>query len=490
MKIKRFIRRFLCWIGAAGMLLVLGGCSRTVSAAEFEPIPLDTAQMMETATQSQTSNAAPGTGEAGAVPADLYTRLGAPKTYAAELQSEKGYLKVHVDASLDLPNTELPVVRTQAHLFTSADAERIANVLLGSDAHYIDGTNPDGHFTKACLQREIDDLSDAIARWDTYGNVKYDLRYYTKSEAEDALSGLQAMQPSLPDAIPAVQPDFGQWDLVSASNDQGAVETSDSAQYHYAMPNDETVSRLMIQNCPELLGCCSFDYCRDLSKVYGAMQTNPEDTAGLLTISAEDAEAQARAVVDALGYPDFICVYRQACLSDNADFAYYRFFFLRLVENAQTIYWNSSTYADENFEMIQVGVDDGGILRVSYDQAQDVLGVMTSAAELLPFSQIQSVFEKMILVVNNSTESEVWNRDDSTKLTVDYYISNVRLGLSSVPESGDSNTRLLVPVWAFCGYSESRVNGDSPETLGTNGQSALLTINAIDGTVVDGLTEY
>ena len=151
----------------------------------------------------------------------------------------------------------------------------------------------------------------------------------------------------------------------------------------------------------------------------------------------------------------------------------------------RTLYWNSSTYAAENFELFQICVDNEGVLQVSYNNPLDVLGVMTPAADLLPFSQIQSVFEKMILVVNNQTEAEIWNKDENSKLTSEYYISSVRLGLTSVSESSDSHTRLLIPVWCFYGYSETCVNDGEPESLGTNGQRVLLTINAIDGTVVE-----
>ncbi len=485
MKRNVSIHLFLCGIGAASMLFALCGCGGT-KAANAQPIPLDTMQMVETAQQSQaTASAASGKSTAEPAQVDLYARLGAPKTYAAELQSEKGYLTVHVDAAVTLPSVELPVIRTQLHSFTAEQAAHFADVLLGKNARYIDEPHANVHFTKAYLQREIDDLSDSIAHWDAYGSTKYDLRYYTKDEAEDALAELQAWLPMLPDALPAITPDFSSWTPISASNDDGPIETTDSSQYHFAMPDNATVSRLEVCNCPDVLSYCYLEYTRDMLRTIGAMNPDLENVEGLLTITQENAEAQARAVVDALGHPEFVCVYRQACLSDNRDFAYYRFFFLRQIEGAPTLYWNNSTYADDNFELIQVCVDNTGVLQVSYSNPMDVLGVMTPAADLLPFSQIQSVFEKMILVVNNQTEAEAWNREGMPKLIKDYYISSVRLGLSSVAESSDTNTRLLIPVWCFYGYEESRVNDGEPEQIGTNGQRALLTINAIDGTVVE-----
>ena len=482
MNIKQWIQRFLLWIGAVGMLLALSGCDGAEQAKAVSPVPLDAAQMVETATQSQADS---GASTAAPSPVDLYAALCAPKTYAAELQSETGFLKVHVNATVELQDGNLPVDRTQLHRFTNEEAAHFASVLLGENAHYIDITQANEHFTKPYLQREIDDLSDSIAHWDAYGNFKYDLRYYTKDEAEQALSEWQVMLPTLPNTLPAVTPDFSSWTPINASNDQGPIETTDCYQYHFAMRDNATVSRLAVQNCPEVLSSCFLEYARDMQHTVGAMNPDLENVEGLITISQESAEAQARAIVDALGYPEFVCVHQQACLSDFRDFAYFRFFFLWQIDGAPTLYWNSSSYSDENFELIQVCVDNDGIFQVSYHNPQDVLGEMTPAADLLPFSQIQSVFEKMILVVNNQTEAEAWNKDDMPKLTKDYYVSSVRLGLSSVAESSDSDSRLLIPVWSFYGYEEGRVNDGEPEKLGTNGQHVLLTINAIDGTVIE-----
>ena len=486
MKIKQWILRFLSWIGAAGMLLALAGCDNAADKSSLAPIPLDTVQMMETATQpGAAAEATSAAGKTETTTVDLYARLGAPKNYTAELQSEKGYLKVHVSAAVELPDAELPVVRTLAHRFTTGDAEHIANVLLGQDAHYIDGMNAGEHFTKAYIQQEIDDLEDAIAHWDSFGNIKYDLRYYSKDEAQQALSDLRALQPTLPDSIPAITPDFSRWELLNASNEQGEIKTTDSYQMLFAMPNEATVSSLNLMNNTELQGRSSFNYIRDIKKYYGVMSGNLEDTGGKLAKSQQDAETQAKAVVEVLGYSDFALAYSQPCLSDSKDFAYYRFFFLRQIGGASMNFWNNSSYADENMELIQVGVDDEGILRVSYDNAQDVLGVMTAASELLPFPQIQSVFEKMILVANNVTNSTNLVNGASAQLMAEYRISSVRLGLMCAPESSDLRSRLYIPVWSFYGEM-TRQLGDKPaETYGTNGQSALLTINAIDGTVLE-----
>ena len=170
MKLKQWFQRFLLWIGAVGMLLAFGGCGGASQPATAIPVSLGAKQMVETASQSQ-ATADSNTATPDSV--DLYRALGVPQTYTAELQSETGLLKVHVDAAVELPTADLPVERTKRHLFTNEEVARIASVLLGSDVHYVDQASAGEHFTKAFLQREIDDLSDSIAYWDSYGNIKY-----------------------------------------------------------------------------------------------------------------------------------------------------------------------------------------------------------------------------------------------------------------------------------------------------------------------------
>ena len=100
------------------------------------------------------------------------------------------------------------------------------------------------------------------------------------------------------------------------------------------------------------------------------------------------------------------------------------------------------------------------------------------AATLLPFSKIQEIFEKMVLIVNNNADV---NGSDQR-----YTVTEVRLSLVSVPEqNGDGG--LLVPCWDFLGYP-AETAGYPPlwRTLGLQplGAYCHLTVNAIDGSII------
>ena len=84
----------------------------------------------------------------------------------------------------------------------------------------------------------------------------------------------------------------------------------------------------------------------------------------------------------------------------------------------------------------------------------------------------------MILVYHN-------NLNDGTrdKTYYTYHITTVQLGLVNIAEE-NAETGLLVPAWTFLGYEhiESPYENDD---FGTNGLQPFLTINAIDGSLID-----
>ena len=85
--------------------------------------------------------------------------------------------------------------------------------------------------------------------------------------------------------------------------------------------------------------------------------------------------------------------------------------------------------------------------------------------------------KKMVVIVDNIVDA------DTREITGKYVITTVRLGLMSIREK-DSETGLLIPVWDFLGYSESQ-HGKSVTLLDTNELEPFLTINAVDGSIIE-----
>ena len=134
---------------------------------------------------------------------------------------------------------------------------------------------------------------------------------------------------------------------------------------------------------------------------------------------------------------------------------------------------DDSGYGPEWFyEVLEVGVDDGGIQSVYWVAPLTTESVITDHAALLPFSDVRGIFEKMLPVryANYAADLE-W----------DIEIEEVRLCLWRIFDRNSFTRGILVPAWCFYG----RINGDS----GTEFQPILI-VNAVDGTIIDPLFGY
>ena len=146
-------------------LSVCTGCQKTPE----EPIVVgkDQQQMIEKA-QGEMSYATDA--PAGV---DWRARLGAPKKYATKLTSAGGHLVVDVDATVSLPEVELPVVRVSPYLFTDEDVHRYARALLGEDLNCVDPWNENAR-TRAMWEKEILALKNDLDHWEEYGSIVWD----------------------------------------------------------------------------------------------------------------------------------------------------------------------------------------------------------------------------------------------------------------------------------------------------------------------------
>lgn len=109
-----------------------------------------------------------------------------------------------------------------------------------------------------------------------------------------------------------------------------------------------------------------------------------------------------------------------------------------------------------------------------------VSSIESKSVELLSFEEIEEVFIKqMDYLLQASIYSEIYGEDWIIN------IERVELGLVKVLEKGTDSYK-LVPAWTFMGGE------DDPSRLTDNGYCDVcyMTINAIDGTVIDRTLMY
>lgn len=117
-----------------------------------------------------------------------------------------------------------------------------------------------------------------------------------------------------------------------------------------------------------------------------------------------------------------------------------------------------------------VYVDAEGIFRLVYDYPAEIKAPLAQDVGLLPFEQIMSVFERIVPLSIASAE-----RGENNMLSID----RITLGYMGTPMKDEPSRYQLIPVWDFFGTRS--VSGE----VYSQYLEPLITINAMDGTVID-----
>lgn len=143
------------------------------------------------------------------------------------------------------------------------------------------------------------------------------------------------------------------------------------------------------------------------------------------------------------------------------------------------------------YERLEVQLNENGVSRLYWTAPLTVGKTEVEKSALLPFSDITDLFRTMVLV---KYEPMVLEKDTYHVSSMTLDIDGVTLSLQRVRE-GDSVTEgLLVPVWNFWGTQTVVYEDGSTVVRGAATEGAaresLLSINAIDGSVIDARKGY
>lgn len=198
--------------------------------------------------------------------------------------------------------------------------------------------------------------------------------------------------------------------------------------------------------------------------------------------TAEDARTMADSFVLAI-WPDMVFDSIDPNLSDvngrlQGQYGY-RVYYRRDVDGipvtpvSMQIQWHAldDTYTPPlAYERLYVDVGEDGIFGLRYEYPAQIGNRISQNVRLLPFAQIMDVFGSIAPLTIASTE-----RGENNTLHID----RIELGYMCVQMKNDPTRYQLIPVWDFFGtYS---VSGE----VYSHYMKPLVTINAIDGTVID-----
>ena len=140
-----------------------------------------------------------------------------------------------------------------------------------------------------------------------------------------------------------------------------------------------------------------------------------------------------------------------------------------------------STIEPWTYEHLSIVISKEGLEELSYGSPYELGEVQVENVKLLDFEEIAQIYSQM-MQYKLSGELE-GGYIKSCKVNV----NRVTLGYSRIySPTQDNRSGVLVPVWDFFGNYERTLNeGEGPADTDTERYNSLLTINAVDGSVID-----
>lgn len=438
----------------------------------------------------------------------------APEKYQNKASYENGALVIDTDAEVILPEaTSINTYKVSAQEAGQKLIDKITKIFFEGDKVY--HAYSYNELTKDWYREEITRLKQYKAEGNLdpyeYGTDENGDLYFN---IDEVIARDEADMANAPDEVQKeeVKPSFGlEWEdgkgeesqkVVDETEFRGMVETGHGI-YSYNIISGTVTKDLkveIIKNREDLPDPRKFSvwgegrYLMDMEgEDAGTM--SEEDIQELLDISYEDAAQAAEEKIGQLGWDWEItdwdyAVYHHGegnATKENTLDTGYIFYFSRILDGVPVTFTDSfggaledmdSTVVPWSYERCEVIVGDDGIQQVELYNPYLVEEVQTENVKLMDFDSIAKIYEEM-MEVSNANIIEVEKQRT-------YHIKRIQLGYSRIYDPNvDNTTGILVPVWDFFGGFDSEMDGHVSKNNGEHSKQSFLTINAIDGTVID-----
>lgn len=455
--------------------LIMSGCQKEESTAPEMTVG-----------QSMVVEAAQGReGSAKSAFADV------PESFTGDWTGVDGCVVVHADAEIELPDVSgMPVATVERKQFEQQDADKLLEVFLkGSTLYREQGA------TKQEAQERLE-YYQAIER----GEIRYE-GDGTIDRVPELIKYYEDLVKTAPDESERLTAPttFQKTDTWNDESVAGFAEV-DGKLVHIKIYND---SHSRNQACFYADGYGNVNNC----SIYDA----DEDTKPGFT--EKTAIEMGDELMKALEKESFVCgqVREVAYYDNNSDVfdSGYEMEYVRTVNGCPVTYcpmyeitpagdvWmipaatgtalpeNDSSAAVWGYERITVYVNKTGVVYFSWQNPYTEPVIQSVNSQLMDFSDIADVFAKMIMVKNS--DQKLINEKNGFTVTQNIDIDKVTLNTMRIRDKDNYTQGLLVPVWDFWGTISYQPENEAYSGLVYGGEyyTIHLTVNAIDGTIVD-----
>ncbi len=455
----------------------------------------------------------------------LSEQYGIPETYQFETQGADGLLNIKVDAQVIVSDGDrMPIYRVKAAEFSQDTVYAFFEALCGDAEMWIDS----GQKTKEEIQQQIVNIKKRITELEADpGDLSEELAEQELAMARETLASLEAQLETAPDTIVEEHSD-GTLREISSEQHSGPVPGTaleEGVEEPAETPSTETITYTGLTAYERYNQGINgqgryFNIINDINPTmhysdfrnqsagvnFSSSGSIPiiEDTdvdveiLSKVGLKPSEARQMVQDLLDKTGsgmVVDSIYIqndeqkgnYEEA--ARPAERYAYKVYCVRTVDGFPCSYVsggsrpeNDATAPTWHYECLDFMVNGDGIFDMMWMCPIGVAETVNEDAQLKPFSDIQEIFEKMMLV-KYEAQAEYGGTEYS------FEINRVTLSLHRIVEQNSNESGLLVPAWNFYGKLTKLSEGNpygATEEIGIS----FMTINAIDGSIIDTSKGY
>lgn len=443
---------------------------------------------------------------------EIAKQVQAPERYTADFSAEN--ITVKGDAPVAIPDGNgFKTYRVTARPFEQEDYDQVCHVLLkdaGLWARDLEAMSDSNGMTKGEIEQKITEMQQGMKEAKALGPEAVD--YYEAKVGKNFEEEMEHLEYILVNAleepvivdVPAVVT-VGTGEEQEPGTTTGWLSgnaTVDGADYWVSIDNMFTedwrwCTFKVIKREEEL------DHYQEYYSFSGLSDEQKEHAA----FSIDGIKTEAAEAVAAMGFTDFVPSGEEyyAIYGDEQNYNSiqeavqkigYGIHFTRNFEGVPETYTADSgtTLLEEDslvwpYERLTLVYDEEGLVNFIWENPHKVEKVSDEYLFLLPFAEIQNIFEEMII---KKYQDWISGNDD---MKMDFEINEVRLGYMRVREKGNAQEASMVPVWDFMGtqkvtYNEAANKNNEVFYDESSVFTSALTINALDGTIIDRGSGY
>lgn len=404
-----------------------------------------------------------------------------PRSFTGQWTGEEGCLNVSADAVIEVPEADnMPTAAVKRRAFTQQEADRMIEAFLDGGALY-----EDRGMTKSQVQERLDEYR-AMERGELPLSLDGD------RTMEDLAEIISRWEKYLEEA-----PEDGEFTEVSTEFRPAGVYDEQIMGYGFS---EGEKCYLNIYNYSDWLSEVVFSL-DGFGRMDGDYSQSVKDLEEPLENSMTEAEAIAIAdsVIAGLEIENMVRqhteeVFFHSFESDEFVGTGYKLIYMRSLggvplayteKNGLSVEEGAPFYKMWGYEKITICVSDGRLVYFNWINPYETPVVDAAPAKLMPFEDIGDIFGKMILVTNDDI-SEI-NRKNGFDIVHNFNVDKVQLNLMRIRDKDNFEEGRIVPVWDFWAKTGVTVPDEDYSHLVYDGEyyEVVLTLNAIDGTVID-----